>query len=217
MPLEASLSLLYNHRHDRAKLVKAVVKQVEVFRCLTEMEKGSLNGRSPKLFALSIVDRAIMALLRNIEANKHTKPSRYRATKQEKEAELAQKIQLAVSYWNAVSNFIPDWQLVLHKQVAAGEMRRNCVHCHSVVLESLGEVGAILLSVFPDRWEERLTALREVDWSFSNPDWEGEILAKGGISRSRASVSWMTDYLKKRLGLETADAARVGQSSHAKS
>ncbi|MEO9125091.1 MAG: DNA sulfur modification protein DndB, partial [Microcoleus sp.] len=90
----------------------------------------------------------------------------------------------------------------------AGEMRRNCVHCHSVVLESLGEVGAALLSVFPDRWEERLSLLRQVDWSISNPDWEGGILLKGGISRSRASVSWMTDYFKNRLGLEAADAGR---------
>lgn len=206
VPLESSLSLLYNHRDDRAFAVKAVVKQVEVFRCLTEMEKGSLNGRSPKLFALSAIDRAIMALLSDSEPKKQAKPSRYRAAKQEKEEELAQKIQLAVSYWNAVCSFIPDWQLVLHKQVAAGEMRRDCVHCHSVVLESLGEVGASLLSLFPESWEERLSLLQQVDWSFSNPDWEGGILLKGGISRSRASVSWMTDYLKKRLGLGTGDA-----------
>lgn len=206
VPLEASLSVLYNHRDDGARLVKTVVKQVEVFRCLTEMERGSLNGRSPKLFTLSIVDRAIMALLSNIEGSQQAKPSRYRATKEEKEAELAQKIQLAVSYWNAVSSFIPDWQLVLHKQVAAAEIRRDCVHCHSVVLESLGEVGASLRSAFPDGWEERLAALRQVDWSISNPDWEGGILVKGRVSRSRASVSWMTDYLKNRLGLGTAGA-----------
>ncbi|TAG50547.1 MAG: DNA sulfur modification protein DndB, partial [Oscillatoriales cyanobacterium] len=43
--------------------------------------------------------------------------------------------------------------------------------------------------------------LQQVDWSISNPDWEGGILVKGGISKSRASVSWMTDYLKVKLGL----------------
>ena len=211
VPLEASLSLLYNHRDDRAFAVKAVVKQVEVFRCLTDMEKGSLSGRSPKLFALSAIDRAIMALLSDSEPSKQAKPSRYRATKQEKEEEFAQKIQLAVSYWNAVSNFIPDWQLVLQKQVAAGEIRRDCVHCHSVVLESLGEVGASLLSAFPESWEERLAVLREVDWSFSNPDWEGGILLKGRVLRSRASIRWMSDYLKMKLGLGTGDAAEAGR------
>jgi DNA sulfur modification protein DndB len=54
---------------------------------------------------------------------------------------LAQQIQIASGYWTAVSSFIPDWQLVLHKQVAAGEIRRDFVHCHSVVLESLGWDG----------------------------------------------------------------------------
>ena len=74
VPLEASLSLLYNHRDDRAFVVKAVVKQVQVFRCLTEMEKGSLNGRSPKLFALSAIDRAIVALLSNIHGGERPNP-----------------------------------------------------------------------------------------------------------------------------------------------
>ncbi|MEG4499269.1 DNA sulfur modification protein DndB [Microcoleus sp. F10-C6] len=214
VPLESSLSVLYNHRDDRAFVVKAVVKQVEVFRCLTEMERGSLNGRSHKLFALSAIDRAIMALLSNIHRSEQPKPSGSRTKKEQKEEEIAQKIQLAVSYWNAVSSFIPDWQLVLHKQVAAGEMRRDCVHCHSVVLESLGEVGAALRSVFPESWEERLSLLQQVDWSISNPDWDGGILLKGGISKSRASVSWMSDYLKMKLGLEIADTAEAGRPCH---
>jgi hypothetical protein len=111
------------------------------------------------------------------------------------EAEKRKICRLRVG--NAVSNFIQDWQLVLHKQVAAGEIRRDSVHCHSVVLESLREVGASLLSAFPESWE-------------------GGILLKGRISKSRASVSWMTDYLKKRLGLESADSAQAGRPCHAK-
>jgi len=207
VPLEASLSLLYNHRDDRARLVKAVVKQVEVFRCLTEMERGSLNGRSHKLFTLSAIDRAIMALLSNFPGDEMTNRPHSHLKKGKKEEKLAQEIQVAAAYWTAVSSFMLDWQLVLHKQVAAGEIRRDFVHCRSVVLESLGEVGAVLLSVFPESWEERLAVLREVDWSISNPDWEGIILLRGGISKSRASVGWMSDYLKKRLGLGTADGA----------
>ena len=179
VPLEASLSLLYNHRDYCAFVVKAVVKQVQVFRCLTEMEKGSLNGLLHKLFALSAIDRAIVALLSNIHGSEQAKPSGSRTKKEQKEEELAQKIQLAVSYWNAVCSFIPDWQLVLHKQVA-GEMRRDCVHCHSVVLESLGEVGAALLSVFPESWEERLSLLQQVDWSIYNPDWDGRDFVERG-------------------------------------
>jgi DNA sulfur modification protein DndB len=55
-----------------------------------------------------------------------------------------------------------------------------------------------------------LSLLQQVDWSISNPDWEGGILLKGGISRSRASVSWMTDYLKMKLGFSlTAEEERL--------
>ena len=88
------------------------------------------------------------------------------------------------------------------------------MHCHSVVLESLGEVGAALLSAFPESWEERLAVLREVDWSISNPDWEGGILLQGRVLRSRASVRWMSAYLKIKLGFGTADSAQAGHPCH---
>ncbi len=111
------------------------------------------------------------------------------------------QIELAARYWNAVTRYIPDWEQVLQKKVSASEVRRDYVHCHAIALAALGRVGASLISIYPEGWDEHLGGLTQIDWSRSNPDWQGRIMSKGGISQSQTSVSRMTAYIKKYLDL----------------
>lgn len=179
---DSSLNILYD-QHDRiAELVREVVQQVTVFRCLTDTEHSVLSARSGKLFTIDRIYNATINLLVNCQ-----------------HLPLSQQLDLAVRFWNIFSDNIPDWQQVLSKKVAAGEVRRDYVHCHPVALLALGEVGAFLLSL--DGWEGYLQGLKEIDWSRFNGDWQGRILVKGGFSKSRDSVSWLRGYILQCLGL----------------
>lgn len=180
---DPSLNILYDWRDEKAKLVRGVIKQVPVFRNLTDTERSTLPTRSGKLFTLSSIYNATVALL------------------SDDEAEFGQQIELAACFWNAVSSYIPDWQQVLQRRVSASEIRRDYLHCHAIALAGLGIAGATLLSLYPESWQEHLEGLREIDWARSNVDWEGRILSKSGISQSRTSVSLMSAYIKRRLGL----------------
>jgi DNA sulfur modification protein DndB len=181
---DPSLNILYDRRDEKAILTKAVVKQVKVFRTLTETERSTLPVRSGKLFTLSSIYNANVALLANY-----------------KDRTLEQQIEIAANYWDRVSSYIPDWQQVWQRQLSAGEMRRDYVHSHAIALAGLGEAGATLLSVYPENWAEHLEGLQKIDWLRTNPDWEGRIMFGGRISKSRTSVSWMTAYIKKHLNL----------------
>jgi DNA sulfur modification protein DndB len=75
------------------------------------------------------------------------------------------------------------------------------VHCHAIALLGLGRVGASLISIYPEGWDEHLGGLTRIDWSRSNPDWQRRIMSKGGISQSQTSASWMTAYVKNYLDL----------------
>jgi DNA sulfur modification protein DndB len=184
VPLDPSLTILYDHRDEKASLVRAVIKEVPVFRTLTDMERSTLPSRSGKLFTLSSVYNATLALLANGQ-----------------NAEVNEQIELAARYWNVVTRYIPDWEQVLQKKVSAGEVRRDYVHCHAIALSGLGRVGASLISIYPEGWDEHLGGLARIDWSRSNPDWQGRIMSKGGISQSQTSVSRMTAYIKRYLDL----------------
>jgi DNA sulfur modification protein DndB len=92
-------------------------------------------------------------------------------------------------------------------------MRQDYVHSHAIALAGLGRVGASLISIYPENWEEHLGGLARIDWSRSNPDWQGRIMSKGGISQSQSSVSRMTAYLKKYLNLPlTSEEERLEDS-----
>ena len=181
---DASLAILYDHRHPQATVVKAVIRNINVFRTLIDKEHQTLPVRSGKLFTLHTLYNATSMLLADWQT-----------------AELEQQIDLAIRYWQAVSYCIPDWEAVRQRTVSAREMRQDYVHSHAIALLGLGAVGSVLLSVYPHSWEERLQELRQIDWLRSNPDWEGRIMVKGQISRSRTSIGRMVAYLKGYLGL----------------
>lgn len=184
VPLDSSLTILYNHQDEKANLVRVLIKEVPVFRTLTDMERSSVPSRSSKLFTLSSIYNATLALLANHQ-----------------NVEMEQQIELAARYWNTVSCYIPDWEKVLQRKVSAGEVRRDYVHCHGIAIAGLGRVGASLFSIYPETWDDPLGGLTKIDWSRSNPDWQGRIMSKSGISQSQTSVSRMTAYIKRYLGL----------------
>lgn len=184
VPIDASLDILYEHREFKANLVKAVVQRVEVLRCLTEVERGTLSTKSEKLFTLSSISHATLSLLVNYA-----------------DAGMETQVELAADFWNVISGFMPEWELVLRGRLTAAKVRQDYVHCHGLVLSSLAIIGADLLEVYPDNWLECLVGLQEVDWSISNPDWQGHILCKSGVSKSKVSLGWMKGYLQGRLGL----------------
>lgn len=181
---DASLNILYDYRDKKAMLSKAVVKNVKVFDKLTDTERSNLPVRSSKLFTLSAIYRATHALLVN-----------------HKGEELETQINIASTFWSAVSDNIPDWHQVLERKVSAGEIRREYIHSHAVTLLGIGTAGSALLSIYSEGWAKRLEAIRQVDWSRSNPYWEGRIMSSGRISKARPSVCFMTSHLKSLMDL----------------
>jgi DNA sulfur modification protein DndB len=181
---DTSLNILYDHRDKKAILAREVVKNVKVFKALTDTERSTLPTRSSKLFTLSSIYQATNALLVN-----------------HKETELNQQVELASYYWNEVSARIPDWEQVLQHKVSASEMRREYVHSQATTLAGLGRLGATLLAIYPDNWMSHLNGLKSIDWQRSNPAWQERIIFEGRISKSLASVARMTAFLKRCLNI----------------
>ncbi|MGQ4650000.1 DNA sulfur modification protein DndB [Lyngbya aestuarii] len=196
---DSSLNILYDQRDPRAQLVRAVVKKVKVFSQLTDFERSTLPGGSSKLFTLNSVYNATLALLAN-----HLNPSdsslrrgklgRKSGLGGGEDDSLSGQIELAACFWNAVSSYLPEWEQVLHQEVEAREVRRDYVHCSAIALAGLGEMGATLILIYPETWQEHLLGLAQIDWLRSNVDWQRLITSKVSVSR-------VSTYLKTRLGL----------------
>jgi DNA sulfur modification protein DndB len=181
---DSSLNILYDHRDKKSILAKEIMRQIPTFKALTDTERSSLTQRSSKLFTLSSLYSATNALLSN-----------------HREEELDHQIKVAVQYWQAVCQNMPDWEQVLTRKVSAGEIRRDYIHSYAVALAGLGKMGASLISIYTDDWASYLQGLQKIDWLKTNPHWEGRIMNGGRIGKSRTNVDSMAAYLKKTLDL----------------
>ena len=180
-----SLSLLYDHRDVSAQLVKEMIAKSQVFRGLVEMEKTTLSARSGRLFTLSALYSATRELLFDL-----------------KEEDPERMANLAVQFWEAVAESIPEWQRVSTHQLKSGEVRSDYLNTHSVVLQALARAGNSLVRKQPTHWRKEIKKIGEIDWRRANVElWEGRALIAGRVSKSQQNIALTTNAIKTSIGL----------------
>ena len=166
-----SLSILYDRRNPLSQFVVDIAGKVDVFRGRIEMEKTTLSNRSTRFFTLSGLRMATRNLL-----------GKSRAVTDEDR-------QIALEFWKAVSANIPEWVLLAERRVSPYELRREYVHANTNMLEAIGLAGHTLRKRHPDRWLQMLSALRTVDWARTNPEWDGKVIIRGKMTKTKAGMN----------------------------
>ena len=193
----ASLGVLYDHRSAAASLARHLSLTSSVFKNLIETERSSLSPRSRKLFTLSAVNFATSELLT------------------EKELEDFQAAsKKCLEFWESVGDQIPEWTYVRQSKMTSGEVRRDFIHSHAIVLQAMGRAGRALYLLPEAERTKRLKRLRNVDWSRKNAaTWEGRAMVGGGMAKSGQNITLTCNEIKRVLGLKltpeesTAEAA----------
>lgn len=184
-----SLGVLYDHRDVLSAITRLMVMRLPVLRELTETEGAGVSTRSRKLFTLSSFYTANQALL---EGTDHLPTER--------------RVDAAAEYWDTVAQQFPEWGMVFDGVLTSGEVRREFIHSHALVLHALGKVGSTLLGpdLDPKRqggWKRRLRKLSDLDWRRCAPGWNGRATAGGTICKSSAHVLLTTAAIRTALGL----------------
>ena len=197
-----SIGILYDHRDPVSKLCQDLCKEVAVFRGMVEKAKSTISNRSRKLFTLSSIYQATRRLL----------------NKSEGEEIVQGEKKLAIRFWNAVGNNVPDWIAAVKKEASPSELRRDQVHAHGIALQALAIAGSALISVRSKDWEERLKALRELDWSRENVGlWEGRAIVHGQINKSLNCQLLTANVIKQKLKLPLNAREQQAENDYAKS
>jgi DNA sulfur modification protein DndB len=181
----ASIGILYDFRSPLAQVARRAASVVPAFKGMTEMERSSIANRSLKLFTLSGIYYATGALLR----------------KNGEDDISPQEEQLAIDYWTALSEIIPEWNERIMRATSSLELRRDYIHFHSVTLHALGIAGADLIATYPRNWREPLGHLCTMDWRRTNLMWEGRAMVGGQLSKARAQIIRTASAIKQALGL----------------
>ena len=181
-----SIGVLYDHRDDKAVLARLMVLGSDFFRPLVELEGSSLSPRSKRLFTLSAIYNANTALLDRLDL-----PGRDAAR------------DLAVSYWEAVAEHMPEWGGVHRNELTAGEVRQRFIHTHGTTLVALGRVGNVLLhdDPDPDVWRPKLAPLGSLRFGRTEKLWQGRTVVSGQVKKGGQNVRLTANAIKSHLGL----------------
>jgi DNA sulfur modification protein DndB len=185
-----SLDILYDHRDPMNRVTQGVADRVPLFRGRVEKDRVSVAQRSAKFISLSALYDATVALLGRL------------GEKESEETEAAYE-ELAITYWAAVTENIPQWGDVLEGHLRPPEVRAEYVNAHAVAFWSLGTAGKILLAAYPEEnaWKSRLAHLSEVDWRKTNHEWQGICMLGSDIITRRQTREATSKYIQWKLGL----------------
>ena len=180
-----SLNILYDHRDEFSKFIVSLVSLIPVFTSRVELEKTTISNRSSKAFTLNAISDASLRLL-GLGKNK-------KITKKDE--------QTIVEFWNTVSKNIPEWQLLLTKDVVPSELRKNYVNTNTNLLNALGIAGRFLIKEFPDDWQDKLRSLKKIDWSRDAPEWDGRLIINGQMQKQIIGIELAANIIMKKCGL----------------
>lgn len=188
-----SLDILYDKRDGLSKVTIELCERVPVFQDMVDKDAVSLPTRSEKLFSLAALYDANEDLLKSHRAGNEDEPHHA-------------LVKIAVEYWTAVSDAMPDWQRVKSRELTALTLRQQKISSHSVVLRALGGVGAELMEMDPSGWKSRLMSLASVDWTKKNREWENICIVANSVVSNRQARSATKAYIKRALGLNVTEA-----------
>jgi len=182
----ASIGVLYDHRSVAASLARHLSLTSLVFKNLIETERSSLSPRSRKLFTLSAINFATTELLVDKEFE-----------------DFGAASKKCLEFWESVGEQIPEWNYVRQSKITSGEVRRDFIHSHAIVLQALGRAGRALYQLPTGERLKRIKRLHSVDWSRQNATvWEGRAMVGGAMAKSGQNITLTCNEIKRVLGLQ---------------
>jgi DNA sulfur modification protein DndB len=184
-----SLNILYNHRDLMSQVALTCIERIPIFKRFVDKDRISLPLRSPKLFTLGAIYDGTLSLLESVEQGNYE-----------------EKLALAHEFWEAVASQMPDWNRVESGDLKPVDFRQEFISAHAVVLWALGAMGRTLIMEHPEDWTTRLAALKGIDWSRMNREWQGIAMSGTDVVNRRQSRMDTSSFLKRKLGLPLTPA-----------
>ena len=184
-----SLNVLYDRRDPLARISSRIIEEIEFYREYVELEKTSLSNRAKNLITLSSLNQANKWLVGQAGDRFDDKSE-----------------AVALAFWKRVSEVIRDWQKLQIGAVTAGELRKEKVHAHGVLVQAFGIMGARLIQARPINWSDDMAQLENMNWHKTNkPLWEGRVMRQSRMDGSSRSIGLGANVLIKAVGLAFDD------------
>ena len=178
-----SLATLYDGRDEIAIATKTIIDTIPFFKRYTDKERDILGKNSSSLFTLNMMYKANKKILHGDACNEDD-------------------LKFLLTFWNAVSNNVVEWQEVYQKILTKKALRENYIVSLAITISAFGKLGRYFYDHKDLNMEEILTGLRNIDWLRSNNAWVGRTIRENGkVLNSEEAIGLTCAWIKQQLGL----------------
>lgn len=183
-----SLDILFDKRSVLNRITNSVVDRVRLFHGRTDKERMTLSPTSPSFATLAGVQSAVSALFA------YAKP-------EDMEADYDKYEALAVEFWEFTSTLIEPWADVGNGTIKPAEARQRYVSSYQITVSAIAAAGSAALAVDEATWKDRMAPLKGVDWSKSNPEWQGFVMLGNEVVTRVTTRRALADLLRSKIGI----------------
>lgn len=176
----ASINKLYDEDNRRIQLAKDIMKQVENLNGAIELEKGSISGKSNKLWAFVNYGRAVELACDHVDSK-------------------TLKEDLSHFFDVVTTNVKP---IYLHSQmgITGADLRNDFVVAHGVFCESLGVVFNFLYRNRGSKWKVNLNKLGTINWKRVNKLWNLRCVVGGKMKKTTKNIKYTATGILVGMG-----------------
>lgn len=183
-----SLNILFDQREPLSVITNACVERVRLFKGRIDKQHVSLALRSAAFATLSGIQAANKQLLGELTTTK------IEGTR------LRQLEDLAVDFWEHVTNVVEPWPDIASGRLKASDARAYYLSSYALALWAIGSVGHCAIAAGGD-WKTCLDPLKDVDWRKTNPEWQGVAMQGGEVITRTTTRKAAADQLRWKAGL----------------
>ncbi|SRR6266542_2748331 len=210
-PIAPAMLAAFDHANLVVRYLNETVKQVPFLEGRVDRSSAKLGKNTVKVFTLNQVQTALLEFLVGRVPAKSQIP-KIGEERLKDEGKMAEHVRNAAKFLNDFTQANPNWRRVAGNAPGAGgddtyDLRQTQINFNATGLVIMGKVGHAIYSK-PDQAERtRLTSLlAQIDWSKSNPIWQGNIMSGDKITSSRDMFTKAAALLKRQLGLNLSDS-----------
>jgi DNA sulfur modification protein DndB len=187
----ASLDIAFDHRSPMNRLTNAVADRVQLFKDKVDKERVSLSIRSKPFTTLSALRAANVQLVGEFKEGGGT------------EADLQQAENLAVEFWDFVTDVVKPWAAIADGSLDPSEAREDYISSYALILWAVAAAGRTAIQT-EDDWRPATKKLAQVDWIKQNPEWQGICMAGNEIVTRQPTRKAAADLLRWKMDLGQA-------------
>ena len=188
----ASLNALFDHRSPINRITGIVADSVAVFAGRVDKEREALTARSDNFTTLAALQAANTALLGELTFGLDDEL-------------FEQAAAFAVGFWEVAQGAVEPWARIAAGAIGPAEARKDWLSSYTIVLGAIAALGRELAWGVGGDWAGAMNRLREVDWTKSNPDWQGVCMEGDTVVTRGPTRRALLAVLRHKVGISGED------------